>query len=91
MIAAAIVARRDGDLAVFTPTGCFPWELPAHTIQSDHAIRVDGNVMREVRARDEETREELQHVLANLWESDAHVRWTRAHNGNPVKLYMFAT
>lgn len=90
MIPAVIIAQSDSTLRVYTPTGRFPWELPPHTVQGDHVIRVDGDVMREIRARDQDTADELQVVLANLWDSDAHVRWARARNGAAVKVYMFA-
>lgn len=75
---------------MFTPTGQYPWPFPPHTRQSDHAVRVDGDIMREIVARDTVAALELQNVLEDLWESGEHVKAARARNGRRVRVFMFA-
>lgn len=86
----AIIIEHGDKRSVFTPTGLFPWTLPPHVRQSDHAVRVDGEIVREIVARDAETADELQDVLESLWYSGEHVKAARARNGNPVRVFMFA-
>jgi hypothetical protein len=89
MIPAIVIEHSDARRSVFTPSGQFPWAFPPHTRQSNHCIRVDGEIVRQIVARDAETEEELQNVLETLCESEDAVRTARTHSGQRVKVFMF--
>ena len=86
----AIIIEHGEKRSVFTPTGQYPWTFPPHVRQADHAVRVDGDIMREIVARDADTADELQDVLETLWHSGEHVKAAHARNGSAVRVFMFA-